>query len=128
MLFFTVYTVNTKKLQSGDDLMTKQIEINVPEWFEMDELNALDTIMSPNSSEIGILVAGENLDRAKSCCPTVRLYLIQQVEGKFELTKELDAFPFQSTDEAIQFSTKLPTLNAIDLVMLLNREQPIFAM
>ena len=106
--------------------MTKQIEINVPEWFELDELNAISTIMSPIANGVGILVAGENLDLKKACYPTVRLYLLQEIEGKFEVTKELEAFPFQSKDEAIQFSTKLPTLNAIDLVMLLNREQPIF--
>ena len=106
--------------------MTKQIEINVPEWFELDGLNTLDTIISPNSDEIAVLVAGENLDYTKSCCPTVRLYLMQLVEGKYEVTKELEAFPFRSTDEAIGFSSKLPNLNAIDLVMLLNRQQPIF--
>ena len=42
--------------------MTKQIEINVPEWFELDGLNTLDTIISPNSDNVAILVAGENLD------------------------------------------------------------------
>ncbi|MFF5993660.1 geranylgeranyl pyrophosphate synthase [Lysinibacillus sp. KU-BSD001] len=106
--------------------MTKQIEINLPDWFELDGLNTLDTIISPNSEDVGILVAGENLDYTKTCCPTVRLYLLQLVDGKYEVTKELEAFPFQSTDEAIQFSSKLPQLNAFDLVMLLNKEQPIF--
>ena len=51
---------------------------------------------------------------------------MQLVEGKYEVTKELEAFPFRSTDEAIGVSLKLPNLNAIDLVMLLNRQQPIF--
>ncbi|WP_431029735.1 geranylgeranyl pyrophosphate synthase [Lysinibacillus sp. LZ02] len=106
--------------------MTKQIEINLPDWFELDGLNTLDTIISPNSEDVGILVAGENLDYTKTCCPTVRLYLLQLVDSKYEVTKELEAFPFQSTDEAIQFSSKLPQLNAFDLVMLLNKEQPIF--
>lgn len=106
--------------------MTKQIEINVPEWFEMDELDTLDTIVSPISENVGILVAGENLDYTKICCPTVRLYLMQLVDGKYEVTKELDAFPFRSRDEAVHFSGKLRNMNAIDLVMLMNKEQPIF--
>ena len=106
--------------------MTKQIEINVPEWFELDGLNTLDTIVSPNSDNIAILVAGENLDYTKSCCPTVRLYLMRLVENQYEVTKELEAFTFRSTEEAIGFSTRLPDLSAIDLVMLLNRQQPIF--
>lgn len=106
--------------------MTKQIEINVPEWFEMDELDTLDTIVSPISENVGILVAGENLDYKKICCPTVRLYLMQLIDGKYEVTKELDAFPFRSRDEAVHFSGKLRDMNAIDLVMLMNKEQPIF--
>ncbi|WP_413362808.1 geranylgeranyl pyrophosphate synthase [Lysinibacillus sp. 3P01SB] len=106
--------------------MTKQIEINVPEWFEMDELATLDTIVSPTSENVGILVAGENLNYTKTCCPTVRLYLMQLIDGKFEVTKELDAFPFHSRDEAVHFSGKLRNMNAIDLVMLMNKEQPIF--
>jgi hypothetical protein len=106
--------------------MTKQIEINVPEWFEMDELAKLDTIVSPISENVGILVAGENLNYTKTCCPTVRLYLLHLIDGKFEVTKELDAFPFRSRDEAVYFSEKLRSMNAIDLVMLMNKEQPIF--
>lgn len=107
-------------------LMSKQIEINVPEWFEMDELATLDTIISPTAENVGILVAGENLNYTRACCPTVRLYLLQMIDGKFEVTKELDAFPFRTGDEAVLFSEKLRSLNALDLVMLMNKEQPIF--
>ena len=106
--------------------MTKQIEVNVPEWFEMDGLDRLDTIVSPISGNAGILVAGENMDDTKTCRPTVRLYLLQLIDGKFEVTKELEAFPFCSKDEAFHFSGNLRNLNAIDLIMLLNKEQPIF--
>lgn len=106
--------------------MTKQIEINVPEWFEMDGLDSLDTIVSPTSENVGILVAGENMDATKTCRPTVRLYLLQLIDGKFEVTKELEAFPFRTKEEALYFSGKLRNLNAIDLVMLLHKEQPIF--
>ncbi|MEK4230059.1 geranylgeranyl pyrophosphate synthase [Solibacillus sp. FSL H8-0538] len=107
--------------------MSKQIEINVPEWFVLDELHTLDTIISPNSENIGILMAGENFDLSKTCSPTVRLYLMRLIDDKYEVIKELDAFPFNSTVEAKRFSAKLPELNAIDLVMMLNKEEPVFS-
>ena len=107
--------------------MSKEIEINVPEWFVRDELHTLKTIISPNSENIGILIAGENFDSTKSCCPTVRLYLMRLIEGKYEVTKELEAFSFRTLDEAQRFSAKLPELNAIDLVMMLNSEEPVFS-
>ena len=106
--------------------MTKHIELNVPKWFEMDELVILDTIMSPIAEDVGVLVAGENINYTKACCPTVRLYLLQMMNGKFELTKELEAFPFRTRDEAVLFSEKLRSLNALDLIMFMNKEQPVF--
>ena len=117
----------TNKLQLGDGFMSRQIEINVPEWFVRDELHILKTIISPISKNIGILIAGENFDSTKSCYPTVRLYLMRLIEEKYELTKELEAYSFRSLDEAQRFSTKLPELNAIDLVMMLNSEEPVFS-
>ena len=108
--------------------MSKQIQINVPEWFVLDELHILATIISPNSENIGILIAGENFDSSKSCCPTVRLYLIRLIDDQYELIKELDAFQFNTSEEAKYFSSKLPDLNAIDLVMMLNKEEPVFTL
>lgn len=107
--------------------MQLEVSVNVPEWFVADELHMLKTIVSPNAEEIGILMAGENLDATKRCRPTVRLYLMKLVNDRYEVTKELDAFQFKTTDEATKFSSKLPEINAIDLVLMLNREQPFFA-
>ena len=107
--------------------MVKQIELNIPEWFELDGLSALHTVISPLSEENGVLIAGENLDNSKCCNPIVRLYLITLLAEKYEVTKELDAFTFNCMDEARTFSEQLPNLSAIDLVMLLNKEKPLFS-
>ncbi|MEK4629442.1 MAG: geranylgeranyl pyrophosphate synthase [Solibacillus sp.] len=106
--------------------MNNQIQLNLPEWFVLDELHIIETIISKNSADVGIVIAGENLDDSKRCCPTVRLYMIRLVEEQYELIKELDAFQFETIEEAKTFSKKLPELNAIDLVMMVNKEQSIF--
>ncbi|MER2000941.1 MAG: geranylgeranyl pyrophosphate synthase [Lysinibacillus sp.] len=106
--------------------MIKELNINIPNWFELDELDALHTVMSP-VNDTGVLVASENFNKEKECNPTVRLYLLELQNGKFEITKELDAFSFTSCDEARDFSQKLPNMNALDLVLYLNKRQPLFS-
>ena len=107
--------------------MQLEVAVNLPEWFVADGLHTLKTIVSPNAEENGILVAGENLDATKCCNPTVRLYLMKLVDNQYEVMKELDAFSFKTTDEALRFSSKLPEISAIDLVLMLNKEQLLFA-
>lgn len=107
--------------------MNSQFQLNVPEWFVLDDLHILETIISPATNDTGIIVASENFDASKRCCPTVRLYMIHLVNNQYELTKELDAFQFQSVKEARQFASKLPNLNAMDFIMMINNEEPAFA-
>ena len=83
--------------------MQLDVAVNVPEWFVADELHMLRTIVSPNTEEVGILMAGENLDATKCCSPTVRLYLMKLVNNRYEVIKELDAFQFKTTDDEIFF-------------------------
>ncbi len=106
--------------------MNKQKEVSIPEWFELDGLRTLQVVISPKTKDVGILLAGENLDLTKICCPTVRLYLVNLINGKYELTKELDAFTFETKEEAIEFSKSLPELTAMDLVLMLNKQSPVF--
>lgn len=110
------------------NFMSNQIQLMVPEWFVLDELHIIDTIIGKNMADIGIVVAGENFDSSKMCCPTVRLYMMRLIDGHYELMKELDAFQFQSVEDAKEFSSKLPVLNAFDFIMMMNKEEPIFSM
>jgi hypothetical protein len=107
--------------------MNNQIQLNLPKWFVLDELHIIETIVSKKSADVGIVVAGENFDATKRCCPTVRLYMIHLVDNQYEIIKELDAFQFETVEEAKCFSEKFPELNAIDLIMMVNKEQPIFS-
>ncbi len=108
--------------------MNNQIQLIIPEWFVLDELHIIETVIGDPLSETGMVIAGENLDATKYCCPTIRLYMIRLVGDQYELMKELDAFQFQSVEDAKAFCAKLPQLNAIDLIMLMNKEEPMFAL
>ena len=108
--------------------MNSQIQLIVPEWFVQDELHIIETIVGQVSATTGIVIAAENFDAKKKCLPTVRLYMMQLMDEQYELTKELDAFQFDTADEAKQFCAKLPTITAMDLIMLMNKEEPVFSM
>ena len=41
--------------------------------------------------------------------------------------KELEAFPFETVEDAEIFVSKLPKLTAFDLIMLMNSEEPVFS-
>ena len=75
--------------------MNNQIQLIVPEWFVLDELHIIDTVIGEASTNTGLVIAGENFDATKQCCPTVRLYMIRLIDDQYELMKELDAFQFQ---------------------------------
>ncbi|MCM3722077.1 geranylgeranyl pyrophosphate synthase [Solibacillus isronensis] len=107
--------------------MNSQIQLIEPKWFVQDELHIIETIVSKTSADTGIVIAGENFDATKRCRPTVRLYMIQLLDDQYEITKELDAFQFDTAEEAKQFCAKLPEMTAIDLVMLMNKEEPVFS-
>lgn len=53
--------------------------------------------------------------------------MTQLMNDQYEITKELDAFQFDTAEEAKQFCAKLPEMTAIDLVMLMNNEEPVFS-
>ena len=108
--------------------MNSQIQLMVPEWFVQDELHIIETIINKVSGTSGIVIAGENFDASKQYNPIVRLYTIGLVEDQYELIKELDSFQFKTVEDAKLFCSKLPELNAIDLIMLMNKEEPVLSM
>lgn len=108
--------------------MNSQIQLIVPEWFVQDELHIIETIVSKVTPSTGIVIAAENFDATKRCRPTVRLYMIQLMNNQYEITKELDAFQFGTVEQAKQFCAKLPEMTAIDLIMLMNKEELVFSL
>ena len=95
------------------------LNFTIPSWLELDELQIL-SIQQQNSNE-AVVIVGENLDESKLCRPTIRLYLAKRLDQTFEFVKELDAFLFDSKEQAIDFSEKIPNLSALDLVVQRNK-------
>ena len=95
-------------------------DLELPEEFEGMEL--LQTLISPVKSDMGIMVLGENYsDGAER--PTVRIYLISIEEDEWDLEGELQAFTFPNFGSAKRFVEDLPSMSAIDLLLLLNGHQ-----
>jgi hypothetical protein len=99
--------------------MNTLLNFTIPSWLELDELQIL-SVQQQNSNE-AVVIVGENLDDSKLCRPTIRLYLAKRLDQSFECVKELDAFLFNSKEQAIEFSEKIPTLSALDLVVQRNK-------
>ena len=99
--------------------MNTLLNFTIPSWLELDELQIL-SVQQQNSNE-AVVIVGENLDGSKLCRPTIRLYLAKRLDQSFECVKELDAFLFNSKEQAIEFSEKIPTLSALDLVVQRNK-------
>ncbi|MDN4495321.1 hypothetical protein [Ureibacillus aquaedulcis] len=99
------------------------VEVAIPEWFENDELVALTTIVDEQDATVGVLLAGDNLDKHRPYLPVVRVYSITLQNGKYEFTKEMSAFSFNSKEEAINFTTKFSSYTTINLFVDLLKKQ-----
>ena len=95
-------------------------DLELPKEFEGMEL--LDTLISPAKSDLGIMILGENYSNGTEC-PTVRIYLINIEEDEWDFEGELQAFTFPNFVSAKRFVEELPSMSAIDLLLLLNGHQ-----
>ncbi|MDI7740783.1 hypothetical protein QMK38_02110 [Lysinibacillus fusiformis] len=103
--------------------MNNIVQVEIPEWFEYDELVALSTIVNEKDVSVGVLLAGDNLDKERSYNPVVRVYLISLQNGRYEFVKEMSALSFKTKEEAISFTTKFSNYSAIELFVDLYKQQ-----
>lgn len=93
------------------------MKIELPE--ELEGMEILATLLSPDKPEIGVLVLGEDYQE-KSNQPVIRVYLINMYEEEWVIQDELQAFAFWSFESAKRFVDDLPSMSAIDLMLLMN--------
>ncbi|SOC20791.1 hypothetical protein SAMN05880501_11229 [Ureibacillus xyleni] len=105
--------------------MSKVI-VNIPSWFELDELVVINTIINEENPTFGTLIASDNVDQGKPYRPRIRVYLLKLNHEKFDIEKELGAFTFKSQKEALDFSEKFSTITAVELIHKLHSEQVAF--
>ena len=95
--------------------MNKLTEVNIPNWFNYDELVNLATIVNEQDPTLALLLAGDNLEQLRPYNPVIRVYLLTLEEGKYDFTKEVCAVTFKSKEEAINFTSKFSSYSTIDL-------------
>ena len=103
--------------------MSKNIEVNIPEWFKQDELFVLNTIVDESNETIGTLFASDNFEQVRPYNPVVRVYSIRLNNGLYELESEISAFSFKTKAEAIAFSENVLTYSATELLLNIHRSQ-----
>lgn len=91
------------------------LNINIP--LELETMEAIQLIESPVVESLGILFMGENMNVGM---PTIRVYELEKIKDAFEIKNELQAFTFQSAEEAMMFVKRLPGMSALELLLMMN--------
>lgn len=97
-----------------------EFKLEIPQGFE--ELELLGTLLSPVADNTGVIIMGEDYEDA-AAEPTVWLYLIGLIEEKWHIQDELESFTFSNYESAKRFVDDLPSMSAIDLLLLMNGHQ-----
>lgn len=104
--------------------MGNQFEIptGILEEFE-DNMEIITTIFSPALSGIGILIVGEDYHE-KADQVVVRIFLLGIEETEWFIQDELQAFAFFSLASAKTFIGNLPSMSALDLMLVMSGHGP----
>ncbi|RKQ19174.1 hypothetical protein [Ureibacillus endophyticus] len=103
------------------------VVVNIPSWFELDDLVVINTIINEKNPTFGTLIASDNINLEKPYRPRIRVYLIKLDNDKFNIEKELGSFTFKTQNEALDFSEKFSTISAVELLHKLHSEQVAYA-
>jgi len=99
----------------------ENVKILIPEGFE-DDMEIITTIFS-STKEVGLVIAGEDM-YPTSEHPILRIYLLENVDLGWTLQEELHAFAFWNYNDAQSFLENLPTMSALDLLIVMNGQEP----
>jgi len=89
------------------------LNLNLP--VELESMELIQFIESPVVNGLGILIMGENMNTT----PNIRFYQLEKIEDLFEVKKELQTFTFHSSAEAMVFMEHLPTMSALELLLMM---------
>jgi hypothetical protein len=83
--------------------MSKHVNVIVPDFFELDDLVVMKINVDQNNPKVALVIVGDNLSQTSKFKPTIRYYLAERTSEYFKVMKEVDAFVFNSNDEALEF-------------------------
>lgn len=101
-------------------MIEENVKLLIPEGFE-DNLEIITTIFS-STNEVGFAIVGEDMNPA-SLRPVLRIYLLENVDSGWMLQEELQAFAFWNYDKAQSFLRDLPTMSALELLIIMNTHE-----
>lgn len=83
--------------------MSKPVNVIVPDFFALDDLEVMKINVDQNNPKVALVIVGDNLNQHSKFKPTIRYYLAERSNEFFKVIKEVDAFVFNSSDEALEF-------------------------
>lgn len=103
-------------------MIKEDVQLLLPEGFE-DKMEIITTIFN-STNEVGFVIAGESM-HPTSKQPILRIYLLANVDVGWVLQEELQAFAFTNYDNAQSFLENLPSMSALELLLVMNGQQQL---
>ena len=84
--------------------MNTQVNIIVPDFFALDDLEVIKINVDQNNPKVALVIVGDKLNQRSKFKPTIRYYLAERSKAFFKVIKEVDAFVFNTSEEALEFA------------------------
>ena len=101
-------------------MIEENVTLLIPEGFE-DDLEIITTIFN-ETKEVGFAIVGEDM-HPDSKQPIIRIYLLANVDSGWMFQEELQAFAFWNYEKAQSFLSNLPTMSALEILMIMNSHE-----
>ena len=106
--------------------MKQHVSIIIPDFFELDGLKVLEVTVNEQDPSFALVIAGDNLDQSANFNPVIRYYMAERVGSNYKVTKEVDAFVFETTEAAYEFVNESKIKAIGDLVPTDTEQQLMF--
>jgi len=101
-------------------LVNEEVKILIPEDFK-ENMEIITTIFS-SIKDVGLVIVGEDM-YPTSEQPILRIFLLENGDVGWGLQDELHTFAFLNYDEAQSFLENLPTMSALELLIIMNGQE-----
>lgn len=101
--------------------MIGDINVIVPDEL-LENMQIFSSVISPKIENRGILILTENIDPAnthdKAKLAIVKFYLLKKSGTEYFVENELMTFKFERLESAVTFLERLPTMSALEMLLL----------
>ena len=90
----------------------------------LENMQIYTSVINPKNIDIGILILTGNMEADSICDENepaiVKFYLMKKLGTEFRVDSEIDTFKFDNLEPASRFLENLPTMSALELLLLKN--------